>query len=411
MFGFNRRGRKAASNNIEIEEGKTYLALDIGTEFIKTALFRIADNGIEIIGYDRAPQKQNAMRGALIINLEEVIDVVDVSVGHALHMAEEILGERVPVPEDVVLGIAGELVKGVPIVVNVEREQPDVKINQEEIDDIVDQIKEQTFTNAREEIALDTGIKTSQIQEISTSVNSVYIDGIKVDSPLGFKGQDLVYRVFSTFAPKIHLDSIKEVADALNLNILRVVVEPYSLSLAVEGARDEKFSGIFIDVGGGTTDIAVVEQGAIVGTKMFAFGGRVFTKRLEEDLGLDYIEAEKMKRTYSNGGLSEYDAKRVRQALEKDMPIWLDGVEISLSEFDDISTFPGQIYLCGGGGLLPEMQQKLMAHPWLQVLPFGKFPKVNYLYPNQVQNVEDITRKATTLMDVPPLALARMVLE
>lgn len=411
MFGLGKRSQNAAQNKVEVEVGKTYLSLDIGTEFIKTALFRIGDNGIEVIGYDRAPQKQNSMRGALIINLEEVIDVVDVSVGHAMHMAEEVLGEEVPVPEDVVLGIAGELVKGVPIVVNVEREQPDTKITQDEIDDIVDQIKEQTFANAKEEIALDTGIKTSQIQEISTNVNSVYIDGIKVDSPLGFKGQDLVYRVFSTFAPKIHLDSIAEVAEALNLNILRVVVEPYALSLAIENAREEKFSGIFIDVGGGTTDIAVVDQGAIVGTKMFAFGGRVFTKRLETDLGLDYIEAEKMKRTYSNGGLSEFDAKRVRQALEKDMSIWLDGVEISLAEFDDISTFPSQIYLCGGGGLLPEIQSKLMSHPWLQVLPFGKFPKVNYFYPNEVQNVEDITRKATTLMDVPPLALSRMVLE
>lgn len=407
MFGRKRKLPKST----EVEEGKTYLSLDIGTEFIKTALFVIRDGVVEVVGYDRAPQKQNAMRGALIINLEEVIDVVDVSVGNAIHMAEQLLEEELSVPEDVILGIAGELVKGVPIVVNVEREEPDSKITQDEVDEIVEQIKQETFKNAKEEIALDTGIKTSQIQEINTSVNSVYIDGIKVDSPIGFKGQELEYRVFSTFAPKIHVDSIAEVADALHLNILKIVVEPYALAVAIEDSRQENFNGIFIDIGGGTTDIALVEQGAILGTKMFAFGGRVFTKRVEEDLELDYSEAEKMKRDYTNQGLSEFDSKRVRQAMEKDMPIWLDGVEISLNEFDDVSTFPSQIYLCGGGSLLPEVQQKLMSHPWLQVLPFGKFPKVNYLYPNQVTKVIDKTRKATTPMDVTPLALARMVLE
>lgn len=411
MFGLGKRSRNAAQNKVDVEMGKTYLSLDIGTEFIKTALFRIGDNGIEIIGYDRAPQKQNAMRGALIVNLDEVIDLVDLSIGKTLYMAEELLGMEVEIPKGVVLGIAGELVKGVPIVVNVEREDPEKKITQDEVDEVVQQIKDQTFANAKEDIALDTGVKTSQIEEISTAVNSVYIDGIKVDSPRGFKGKNLVYRVFSTFAPKIHLESIKEVADALGLQIIKVVVEPYALSLAVENARDEKFSGIFIDVGGGTTDIALVEEGAIVGTKMFAFGGRVFTKRLQQDLELSYVTAEQKKIKYTNGGLSDFESKKVRQAIEKDIPIWLDGVEISLAEFDDVTNFPSQIYLCGGGTLLPEIQKKLLAHPWIQTLPFGKLPQVNYLMPNQVVQVIDRTRKATTQMDVTPLSLARMVLE
>lgn len=391
--------------------GGTYLALDIGTEFIKTVLFRIVDKQVEVIGYDRAPQKPNAMRGALIINLEQVIDVVDVSIGNAIHAAEQLLGESVPLPGQVVMGIAGELVKGVPIVVNVEREDPETKITPEEVADIVEQIKSQTFENAKEDIASDTGIKTSQITEIDTVVNSVYIDGVKVDSPIGFTGKELVYRVYSTFAPKIHVDSIKEVAAALNLDLLQVVVEPYALAMGVENARQEKFSGVFIDIGGGTTDIALVHEGAIAGTKMFAFGGRVFTKRLERDLNVDYVAAENTKLDYTNGNLKSVEEKAVRKSIEKDMPVWLDGVELSLAEFDDIQQYPSQFYLCGGGSLLPEVQQKLLAHPWLQVLPFGKFPKTSFLFPNQIENVIDRTKKATEPIDVTPLALARMALD
>jgi cell division protein FtsA len=192
---------------------------------------------------------------------------------------------------------------------------------------------------------------------------------------------------------------------------MKIVVEPYALAMGIENARQEKFSGVFIDIGGGTTDIAVVEQGAIVGTKMFAFGGRVFTKRIEKELGVDYAKAEELKIDYSDQKLGAAEEKQVKLAVAKDMPVWLDGVELSLAGFDDVQEYPSQFYLCGGGALLPEVQQKLLAHPWLQVLPFGKFPKVQYLFPNQVSDVIDLTKKATHPLDVTPMALARMALD
>lgn len=391
---------------------KTQLALDVGTEFIKTVLFRTTDDGkVEVIGYDRTPQKPNAMRGALIINLQNVIDVVDASIGTAVAAAEEIVKGPIALPQEAVMGIAGELVKGVVIVVNVERDDPTHKITPAEVDDIIKKIKKQAFAGAKEEIAADTGIKTDQIQEIATVVNSVYIDGLKVDSPIGFKGKELVYRVFSTFAPKIHVESIKEVAESLGLKTEKIVVEPYALAMGIEHAREERFSGIFIDIGGGTTDIALVENGAIAGTKMFAFGGRVFTKRLETELKLDYLAAEAKKLDYSDQKLTNTESGELAKLFKKDIPVWLDGVELALSEFDDVSEFPPNIYLCGGGALLPEIYEALLAHPWLQVLPFQKFPKIKFLFPNQISDVVDLTRKATNSLDVTPLALSRMVLD
>lgn len=390
----------------------TYLALDIGTEFIKTVLFRITDERkVEVIGYDRTPQKANAMRGALIINLQNVVDVVDISIGQAVQIAEGITKKQIALPKNAIMGIAGELVKGVVIVVNVERQNPDSKITEKEVADILGKIKKQAFSGAKEDIAKDTGIRTDQIVEIDTVVNSVYIDGVKVDSPIGFTGKELVYRVYSTFAPKIHVDSIKEVADRLNLKVAKVVVEPYAVAMGVEHAREERFSGIFVDIGGGTTDIALVENGAIAGTKMFAFGGRVFTKRLETELGVDYIAAESTKIDYSDQKLSKTESSKVAKILSKDIPVWLDGVELGLTDFDEIKEFPPHIYLCGGGALLPEIQSGLLAHPWLQVVPFTKFPKVQFLFPSQIADVEDLTRKATNALDVTPLALARMALD
>lgn len=404
MLGF----RKKQVINAE----KTYLALDIGTEYIKTVLFRITeDKQIQVVGYDRVPQKANAMRGALIVNMQNVIDIVDISIGNAVQMAEQIVQKPIALPKEAIMGIAGELVQGVVIVVNVQREHPQSKITDKEVDTILSRIKKQAFAGAKEDIAGDTGIKTEQITEIDTVVNSVFIDGVKVDSPIGFTGKDLIYRVYSTFAPRIHVDSIKEVADSLGLKVAKVVVEPYALAMGLEHAREERFNGIFIDIGGGTTDIALVENGAIAGTKMFAFGGRVFTKRVETELKIDYLTAEQMKLDYSDQKLSEADKTKLAKILAKDVPVWVDGVELGLAEFEDIQEFPSNIYLCGGGVLLPEIYESLIAHPWLQVLPFAKFPKVKHILPNQIANVEDLTRKATTSLDVTPLALARMALD
>lgn len=390
----------------------THLTLDIGTEFIKTVLFRRVNGEVQVIGYDRAPQKHNAMQGAMIINLNNVIDVVDMAVGKTIAMAHEVTGEEdIPIPTSVILGIAGELVKGVVIEVNIERDDPDKVINEREVAEVIEQIKKQAFQDAVADIAKDTGVKTDQIAEIETAVNSVYIDGNKVDSPIGFRGKELTYKVYSTFAPKIHLNSIRDVAKALRLQVDGVYVQPYALAMGVQQARTERFNGIFIDIGGGTTDVAIVEHGAIVGTRMFAYGGRVFTKRLEQDLKIDYIAAEQMKIDYSDQKLDKADTAKVKKALKKDISLWVQGVEIALAEFAEVGSFPTNIYLCGGGALLPEIMEALIAHPWLQVLPFVKFPKVNFLFPNQIAQVIDKTKTVTQAMDVTPLALSRMSLD
>ena len=402
---------KAKNKPKQEEKLQTYLALDIGTEFVKSVIYTSEKSKISVLGYDRTKQSESSMYGAFIINLNDVIDACDRSVGKAIEQAEKTSEKPIAIPKKVTMGIAGELVQGVTVLVNVDRENPDKEITETEVNNIVAKVKQNTFESTKEEIAEEIGIKSSQIEEVNSSINSVYIDGVRSSNAVGFKGAELVYRVFSTFAPQIHLDSVRQVASHLGLEIDQIVVEPYSLSLALENIRRPDASAIFIDIGGGTTDIALVKNGDIIGTRMFAIGGRVFTKRIEKDLGLNYAEAEEMKVKYSDGKLNAEDDEKVRKAVNKDINTWLTGVQLALEDFEDVEEFPTEIYLCGGGALLPEIQEGLMAHPWMQVLNFKKYPKVNFFFPSKVRNIVDLTRTATLPMDVTPLALARMVLE
>ncbi len=391
---------------------RSYLALDIGTVWIKTVLFIInSDNRVEVIGYNKKKQKDGSMYAAFIINLKEVTDTLDKSIGEAVSQAKEIYGDNFEMPKKAFIGIAGELVQGVTVMVNAERNNEKEAINEKEMEKLIARVKKHTFEGTKEDIAEEIGIKTNQVAEIETYINSVYIDGVRVVNPLGYKGKELVYRVFSTFAPKIYLESLAQIVCELGIEEYKVVVEPYAISLSLKGLRTNNSSAIIIDIGGGTTDVAMVKNGDIIGTKMFAIGGNVFTKRIAQNFNLTIDEAEEKKLDYSNGKLGKNDSMELSKLFSHDVKVWLTGVELALEEFEDAGEFPTSIHLCGGGALLPEIQEGLITHPWLQLFNFKKFPKVNFIFPTNLVDIVDKTKSATMPTDVAALSLAHMVLE
>ncbi len=392
----------------KIEE-KIKLAIDIGTENVKCVLYRIDEGEVSVLGYSRANQKPFSMSKAIIMDSKEVSTTVDKCIGLALMNAEEKFTD-ITIPRTAIVGIAGELVSGVPIVVNVERDDPEEKITESEIQNVISKVREHTFQSTKEEIAEEIGMETNQLQEIETSVTSIYIDGIKIKDPVSHTGSEITYRVFSSFAPRIQLDSINKICKAVKLDSCNIVVEPFALAKSIEFILNDPNGGIIIDIGAGTTDVTVVQNGEIMGVSMFAIGGRVFSKRLEKELGIDYKEAEDLKMKYSLNQLDDFRKRTINKSLKNDIKAWLLGVELSLEEMNEVNEYPANIYLCGGGSYLPDIKDGLMQHPWIQRLNFKKHPKVNLLLPNKIERVNDLTRSLTEPIDVMPLCLAKMTI-
>lgn len=398
------------SRSKKVNEDKTYLAVDIGTDSVKTILCKKDKTNINIIGYSRVKQDGFSVNKAVILDRESVLEAVDASIGFAFKQAEEKF-DNLKLPEDIVIGIAGELVTGMPIVVNVNRDDPNEKITEEEIAKIVNKVKDMTFDSAKMEIAKEHGIPLAQLKEIDTLINSVSIDGIKLENPIDHTGDQISYRVFSSFAPKAQIESIQMLAASMKLNLTDIPVEPYSLARAVSEYTSTKEGAIIIDIGAGTSDIVVAREGDILGLKMFGIGGRTFTNRIQKEFAVDHEEAESMKLQYANDELDAYRKKEVASALKKDIKTWLLGIELSLADMDSIETFPSNIYLCGGGALLPGMLEGIMEYSWIQKLPFIKHPSVSFLYPNKVDKVVDLTRSVNNVINVTPVALARSFLD
>jgi cell division protein FtsA len=386
-------------------ENETLLALDVGTSFVKACVFKVLDGKVHILGYGRSAQQSDAMKGAMIINLQNVIENCDLAIGEAVRDLPDEL------PSKVILGIAGELVKGVTIMAKYDREDSDEKISKKEIGKVIERVRSRAFKDVKSEIALETGLLEGQIEEIDSVVNDTFIDGFRVTNPVGFQGEEINFRVFSTFAPSIHLNSLRTIAQALGFETLGIIVEPYAITRAFDGGLKDDFNAVFIDVGGGTTDVALVHKGGIMGTKMMAFGGKVFTKRLEKGFDINFNEAEKLKLSYSERETSDKRSEEIKKLFEADAKVWVNGVELAMSEFEDVETYPSKFLLCGGGSLLGEVKRALVEHPWLQSLRFEKFPDVDFISPTDLKSIVDDRGLLKDVSDVAPAALAYMALE
>ncbi len=386
---------------------KAFLALDIGTEVVKALIFESEEKEKRgrIIGVGRAIQKKGNMQSGAVSDIFGTIQICREAIEEALQES----GMRKI--KKTIIGIAGELVKGTTTTVHYQRSNPESKINLPELKNIIQKVQEKAFERIRAQLIWETGQNDIEVKLINASIVDVRIDGYQVANPISFRGKDVSISIFNAYAPMIHLGALQTIADELGVDLVSIVAEPYAVAQSVDYEDILDFSAIFIDIGGGTTDIAVVRNGGLEGTKMFALGGRAFTKRLAREFKLNFEDAENLKIKYSQGKLGSDVNSKIEQILRNDCFVWLGGVELSLVEFSDQDLLPARILLCGGGAALPGIKKVLSSLEWTKNLPFSKQPQVSFLQPRDLIRIKDKTGKLTSPQDVTPMGLANLAVD
>ncbi len=309
----------------------TILGLDIGTEYVKAVLARPGKKGtLEILGAARSRQRDGAMHAGAVADIPAVVSACE----EALVEVEDQAGERAGTT---VVGVAGELIKGNTTSVSYTRKDRKRPITEAEMSEILKKVQQKSGEVAREEVALETGNSKVEVELISSAIISLTIDGYKITNPIGFKGSEVSILIYTAFAPMIHVAALEKVCAELNLDLLTDAAPPFAVCRAMLGDNtDSDFSGIVIDIGGTTTDVAVMSDGGVESTKSFSIGAT---------------------------------------AIKKSPEAWFTGLSVILEE-SGIEPLPYNIYLCGGGAESSDLQESLATTNWYAGLPFARRPVI-----------------------------------
>ena len=374
------------------------LVLDIGTEYLKAAIVEYNKNEQSIISFTRIKQDYGNMDGGAVTNINAVVE----------KSREALLKLKEYTPHqalEVVCGIAGEFVKGVSLSLDRVRERPDKMIDRKELSQLIKEGERQAYEKAVMMAELETGFKDIKLELIKYNLVEIKVDGYKVMNPYKFQGKNLNIVVFYTFVPLVQVGALHTIAREIGCQLVAVVPEPLAVA---EGIRNEElfeFGAVVIDIGGGTTDIALIRNGGIEGTRMFAMGGRAFTRSIAQSLNMSMKEAEAMKLDYSKGRKIE-NYELVDKLIKADLSILYQGIELSLLELAQGELLPKNLYFCGGGSGMKGLISGLKGININKKLPFGQEPVMGLLRGSDLKCIHDVHKLLRGVEYTTPRALA-----
>ncbi len=396
---------KMVQKNSADAEDQYVVALDIGTEFVKALIGKVEGDGLSVVGVGRSRQGLSDMQAGAIADIAGVVENCD----KALAQAEEQAGISV---RTAVIGIAGELVKGTTTTVRVTRKSADKTLDLVEMERIIKLVQARAEAKAKKQLAWELGGKEVDVRLVNSALVGIEIDGYKVTSPIGFQGKEVVVQLYTAFAPLVHIGALERTAQQLDLDLLAVAAEPFAVARSVIGDdTSASMNAVLMDVGGGTTDIAVITDGGVQGTKMFGIGGRAYTRSIERELGVEFNQAESLKVGLGAGKVPANRATAVEGALTKTLDVWMSGVELALGEFEKLDNLPHRLLLCGGGSSLDLLMDRLESTNWYSELPFTRKPSVQHINPDQVVGIVDKTGDVTDHTFITAMGLLRVGLD
>ncbi len=256
--------------------GNLVAGLDIGTTKICCVIGEVFEDGVDIIGVGTTPSL--GMRKGVVVNIESTV----ASIKKSVKMAEDQAGCDL---EAVYVGIAGNHIKGF--------NSPGIlAINGREI-------KQADIT---EVITAARTVKISENQRVIHVLPQEYMvdDHTGIQNPLGMTGVRLVTNVHIVTADIGAVHNLVTCCNKAGLEVADLVLESIASAKSVLGQDEMEIGVVLVDIGGGTTDIAVFYEGTIRHTCELGLGGHNLTNDLSVGLRTPLAEAERLKEDYGS---------------------------------------------------------------------------------------------------------------
>lgn len=350
-----------------VRRGEPIVGLDIGTTKVCAIVAERSETGIDIVGIGTHPAK--GLRKGVVVDIDSTVESIKGAVEEAELMADcEITS--------VYAGIAGGHIRG---------------FNSHGVVAVKD--REVRESDVRRVIDAAKAVAIPMDREVVHIIPQQYIiddqDGIR--EPLGMSGVRLEAQVHIVTAAVTSAQNIVKCANKAGLNVIDIVLEPLASAQAVL-ADDEKELGVcMIDIGGGTTDIAVFQEGSIKTTAVLGLGGYHLSNDIAVGLRTPFDDAERIKKKFgvaSSRYLSSDDVLTVpsvggRRPREISRKILCEIIEPRVEEILSlarqevqraglINQIPSGVVLTGGASALdglPELAEEVFEAPVRRGLP------------------------------------------
>ena len=339
------------------QEQPIIVGLDIGTTKIAAIAGRKNEFGkLEILGFGRA--NSNGVQHGMVLNIDQTIK--------AIQQALENCYKSNPNLEinEVYVGIAGHHIKSLQTRGDIVRKTTDDEIKQSEIDQLLsDQYK--TYIPAGDQI-------------IDVIPQEFTVDNFQnIPNPIGYSGVKVGANFHIITGDKNAIRNINRSVEKAGLKVKDLVLQPLASAAAVMSEQDLEAGVAIVDIGGGTTDLAVFYEGILKHTAVIPFGGENITNDIKTGLGVLKTQAEQMKLQFGSAlsdeaksnayitipGLrgmqpKEISVRNLANIIQARMSEILDFVSYHLKQVGlESRMLNGGIVLTGGGSQLKHLIQ------------------------------------------------------
>ncbi len=360
--------------------------LDIGTRSVMALLASLQGDSLIVSHLAFKEHKTRSMLDGQIHNVDEVAGVI----GELLEEMRETSGQEL---KKVAVAAAGRSLKTTRGKAKVRYRVSSLITAEERYSLELQAVQDAQLQLPKEDV--EKAPLSQQYFCVGYNVIAEYLDGIRLTNIVGQKGQDAEMEVVATFLPRIVVDSLQRAVELAGLELVSITLEPIAVANLVLNHSMRRLNLVLVDIGAGTSDIAVCTEDSISAFGMVPIAGDEITEVISSEYVLDFNRAEEVKRQLeTKDRIETIDVLGVKQAVFSAAvkPV-IESSVVNLAaaiarEILSLNGKPPQaVLLVGGGSLtweLPRMLAQALEIPEMRVVvqQAGKLPNIENLPPD-----------------------------
>lgn len=380
-----------------IDKERLIFSLDIGTRTVIGLVGIYDDEGVfKIIASEIREHEERSMYDGQIHDINGVAKIVK----EVKQSLENKVGKKL---DKVAIAAAGRALKTYRV-----RVDRNIEITTEIDKRMIESLEMEAVQKAQELLDSNKGTEESKYYCVGYTVVNYYLDDNFIESLEGHRGNKIGVDLLATFLPHVVVDSLYTVMNRVNLEVINITLEPIAAINVAIKKNLRLLNLALVDIGAGTSDIAITKDGTIVAYAMASIAGDEITEQIAKTYLLDYDTAEKLKVSLNQkikhkftdivGIEHELTSEEILDSIIESIENLAKEIAKRILEYNDKP--PSAVFLIGGGSNIPRLSDL--------VAKFLGLPKERVVIKdtNSIENIEGIPEELNGPHAITPIGIA-----